>query len=310
MPENTAGMVFYIEKEPEEELSQEEVPFEKVSLWVVDTDFIRPSTQLSLINKLPSGIYKVGESREFGSYCKKINIATDELFIFSNSVIPLIIEEINQFLDKEHKYKEEKLVHKRGILLYGYPGSGKTSLISLLSNEFCKKGGIAFMVSSGAELSNYIFFIKNYFRKIQPDTPIMTIIEDIDRYDEVGLLSDFLDGRHQIEHHVVISTSNNTNNIPDILLRPSRIDLHIEVPIPDSNVKREYLSHKSIKDTELIEKIVNNTPDFSLADLKELYIAIAVLGYSFDHAFEKVNAKYVKKNFGQRKNSANKMGIG
>lgn len=290
----------------------QEEPFEidKATLWVVDFDgIIRPSTTLSLIEKLPSDIYKLGYSREFGSYCKKVNIASDELFVFSDSIVPDILSEINLFLDKADIYKHEKLVHKRGILLYGHPGCGKTSIISLMCNEFFKKDGVAFIVSESRNLEEYISFMKNSFRKIQPETPVITIIEDIDSFDDMSLLLDFFEGKSQLDHHIIVATSNNTQNIPDTLLRPSRIDLRVEISLPSKKVRREYLENKNVKDPEVIDKIISVTDGYSFADLKEIYIAMFVLDYSLEMAIEKLGRPTSRKDYNFSKNPANKFGI-
>jgi len=284
-------------------IEAEEVPQQvsqhdkKVSLWVSEQEFIRPSTNTIIHAKLEPGMYVVDVSREMGIFCKKIEAYSDELFLFSNSVIIDLISEINTFWSKANLYKENKLVHKRGILLEGFPGTGKTSIISLLSQEIIDKGGIVFKVTGPKNLLYYVPFIRDSFRKIQPDTPIITIIEDIDEYDDYSSeLLDFLDGKNHINHHVVIATTNNTEDIDDTLLRPSRIDLRIEVELPSKKVRTEYFKFKKVPD-EKIKELVNKSTEFSLADLKELYICVFLLDYTMDSAVEKISVIKEKKNY-------------
>ena len=68
--------------------------------------------------------------------------------------------------------------------MYGYPGTGKSSYISLICEDLIKQGGVVFKISSPSQLSNYKDFIPNVFRKIQQETPIITILEDIDTYSD------------------------------------------------------------------------------------------------------------------------------
>jgi hypothetical protein len=268
-----------------------------ISLWIFDQGIIRSSSNIVVGQKLDPGMYSVDINRDYGIFCKKIDACSDELFVFSNSIIVDLIEEINLFWSKADLYKQNNLVHKRGILLEGYPGTGKTSIISLLSKEIIDKGGLVFKVSSPKNLLYYITFIKESFRKIEPDTPIITIIEDIDDYQDYGLeLLDFLDGKSQIEHHVVIATTNNTEDIDDTFLRPSRLDLRIEVELPDEQIREEYFRHKSVPE-DMLDELVKRSEEFSIADLKELYICIFLLGYSLDKAIEKISNTREKKNY-------------
>lgn len=159
-----------------------EDPVEKASQWIKEAGILRPSGNLTTQNKLNPGIYKVEVSREYGLYCKLVETKSDKLFIFSDSIIDDLLEEINTFWEKRDLYKENNLMHKRGILLEGYPGTGKSSIIAMLSNEIIKRKGIVFIVSGPGNLNLFVEFIVGNFREIEPNTPIITIIEDIDKY--------------------------------------------------------------------------------------------------------------------------------
>ena len=297
-------MIFTIEEEPPR--SNHDI---KVSLWITEQDIIRPSTNIAIQSKLDPGMYVIDMTRDLGVFCKKTDICSDELFVFSNSVIVDLNAEIELFWSKSDLYKQNKLVHKRGILLEGFPGTGKTSIISLLSRQIIDKGGIVFKIAGPKNLMYYIPFIKESFRKIQPETPIITIIEDIDEYEDYNIeLLDFLDGKSHIEHHVVIATTNNTEGIDDTLLRPSRIDLRIEVELPTEEIREEYFRFKKVPE-ESIDKLVEKSEGFSIADLKELYICIFLLGYPIDKAVDKIAITKEKKNYLENSSKNNSLSI-
>jgi len=292
----------------EYEIQMEEYETERASLWVVEGDIIRPSTNISIQQKLSPGVYDVNISRDYGIYCKKVNIKSDELIVFSDSIVTNLIQEINLFWDKKDLYKDNKLIHKRGILLEGYPGTGKTSIISLLAEEIIKRNGIVFNISSANNLSIYIDFITNSFRLIEPETPIISIIEDIDKFGGEDTLLYFLDGKNNIDHHVVIATTNNTQDIPDAFLRPSRIDLRIEIPLPSEKIRREFFSKKNLNEEE-VNILVEKTDELSLADLKEIYITTFLLGYTIEESLEKVINIRAKRNYKSKNLSKNKLGL-
>ena len=292
----------------EYEIQMEEYETERASLWVVEGDIIRPSTNISIQQKLSPGVYDVNISRDYGIYCKKVNIKSDELIVFSDSIVTNLIQEINLFWDKKDLYKDNKLIHKRGILLEGYPGTGKTSIISLLAEEIIKRNGIVFNISSANNLAIYIDFITNSFRLIEPETPIISIIEDIDKFGGEDTLLYFLDGKNNIDHHVVIATTNNTQDIPDAFLRPSRIDLRIEIPLPSEKIRREFFSKKNLNEEE-VNILVEKTDELSLADLKEIYITTFLLGYTIEESLEKVINIRAKRNYKSKNLSKNKLGL-
>jgi len=303
---NSQGQIIVLSDDPVDDDERKE---EKISVWLKDKDIIKPSTNISLLQKIEPGIYTVDFSRDHGIYCKKMDIKSDELFVFSDSISEKLLKEINTFWEKSERYKQNNLVHKRGILLEGFPGTGKSSIISILCKEIISKGGVVFKINGIRNLDTYFEFIRYGFREIQPETPVVTILEDLDQYEEVeSELLDFLDGKTHLDHHVVIATTNNTELIPDTYLRPSRIDLKIEVPLPSEQTRREYFKFKNTPEDE-IENLVKQSEDFSLADLKELYVCIYLLDYTVEEAVGKITAPKEKKNYLNSSTSGSKLGL-
>ena len=303
---NSQGQIIVLSDDP---IDNDERKEEKISVWLKDKDIIKPSTNISLLQKIEPGIYTVDFSRDHGIYCKKMDVKSDELFVFSDSISEKLLKEINNFWEKSERYKQNNLVHKRGILLEGFPGTGKSSIISILCKEIISKGGVVFKINGIRNLDTYFEFIRYGFREIQPETPVVTILEDLDQYEEIeSELLDFLDGKTHLDHHVVIATTNNTELIPDTFLRPSRIDLKIEVPLPSEQTRREYFKFKNTPEDE-IENLVKQSEDFSLADLKELYVCIYLLDYTVEEAVGKITAPKEKKNYLNSSTSGSKLGL-
>lgn len=278
--------------------SEEKEDSSNVSMWVKDKEHFIPSTDVTIYNKLPPGLYQVNYSNNSGLYCKNLDLKVDELYEFSDSITKSLLSEVSDFWEKSELYKENNLVHKRGILLCGSAGTGKTSYINMLSKELIDRGGIVFKVSSIRGFEHYVEFIKYGFRKIEKSTPIITILEDIDQYMNIETeLLDFLDGQFHLDHHVILATSNNTEDLPDTILRPSRLDLLIEVPNPSETTRKEYFEYKKV-DPEIIDTLVEKSNNFSFADLKELYICVFVFGFTIDDAVDRIiNKTKIKKNY-------------
>ena len=292
-----------------EEVEDEPTQDKKVSLWVKNKDIYTPSADIQIVPILPPGMYTVEYDSNTGHFCKPINLETDELFVFTESIAQELLDEISLFWDKKELYKENNLVHKRGILLYGFPGTGKSSYINMLSEALIKEGGVVFKITGIRNLFNYIEFLKNNFRKIQKDTNIITILEDIDQYKEVEVeLLDFLDGQSHLNHHVVIATSNNTEHLPDTFLRPSRLDLKIEVPMPTEQTRKEYFINKKVPE-DLLDNMVLETKGCSLADLKEIYICVFLLDYTVERAVKQILEPHDKKSYLDNHSRKRKIGL-
>lgn len=292
-----------------EEMYDDIEEFDKVSMWVKSRDVITPSTDIQLLKKLKPGIYKVNSSREIGIFCKEVSFDGDNLFIFSNNQVDKLLNEVKLFWNQKDLYKSNNLIHKRGILLEGSPGSGKTSLIHLLSAAIVKAGGIVFMLDSPSNLPVYINFVKDVFRYIQPETPIITVIEDIDEYASVeSILLDFLDGSNHVDHHLLIATTNDSTEISERLLRPSRIDIRVEIEIPSEQIRREFLAKKKIEEP-LLSNLVDASDTFSFADLKEFFIMVQIFNYSIEDAKSKILNPSEKQNYNFEKSNSKSIGF-
>jgi len=276
--------------------------------WIdYGNDFV-PAPTLKTKEKLPSGVYKVTYSRD-DYHIIPIKINTDELYKFSEDFTDKILNEVNKFWERKEDYKKCKITHKRGLLLAGRPGTGKSAIINLLIDQLIKDDGIVFCINTIKEFQLYTDILKPIIRVLEPDRPIITIIEDIDQMIEnIGsdaMILDLLDGRNSIEHHLVILTSNNTSTLSPALLRPSRIDMLFEVTAPSEIIRKEFFKRKGIPEGD-INTFVKKTEGFTFAELKEVYTGTIALGKTLDEVVNQISSPMETKNYLESKH---KMGI-
>ena len=266
----------------------------KVDLWLEEQGKYTPSQFLTTTTNISPGLYQV-LAKQNEVYALKKPLIYDELYKFDNTANDLF-KEITNFWNQAEKYKNANIVHKRGILLAGPPGGGKTSIINLICDELINNGGVIFQISGDENLDLTVNFLQNKFRKIEPNTPIITIIEDIDKYEWEDVMLDFLDGKTSINHHVVIATSNITEDIPEAYLRPSRIDTIVEINPPCDSIKEQFLIKKGVSQEDA-KKIAKNTSNLSFADLKEIFVKVYLLNYPLEGVINKVKSPIKKKNY-------------
>lgn len=236
------------------------------------------------IPKLPTGIYKpVMHHSHNGStlYFRPLTVLTDDLIQFTDSVLKEIVEEVKVFWSQKDKYEEYGFRHKRGYLLHGAPGSGKSCLINMFVEEMLKHDSI---VLYGGDLSNAISLLPK-FREVEPNRPIMVIFEDIDtsikinRDAESALLS-LLDGETKLDNVVYVATTNYPEDLEERMLnRPGRFDRIIEIELPNDEMRTQYFMAKvgTTKGKDGSD-FVKMTKGLSLGHLREFVVEVFIQG--------------------------------
>lgn len=261
---------------------------EPVNEWIYQDGAWSPSFNSVRADALPAGCYTVDQVQ--GKYfvdAKPLNL--DKIYEMPDGYSRPILNEIEKFWSKKELYADAGLVHKRGILLSGPPGTGKSSTINLLAKDVIQKGGLVFHVSNVRDLDLLVSFVKTKLRKIQPDTPIIVVIEDIDelKNHSSGFLLSFLDGENQLNSCVTVATTNRANTLDDLILRPSRFDWHIEVDMPNEDCRRVYFEKTGVS-ADKIDAFVKETEGLSMAHLKEVFIATHLLDYELEEVISKL----------------------
>lgn len=282
----------------------------------VDGDKYFGYSVTNTVDTIPAGFYKFTSNQQLGVGIVKSNVNLDELFELPFKESKAIIEDIKKFWNSKDKYNEYNYTHKRGILLYGKPGNGKTSIINLLTLELINKhNGIVFSINTPDDLHDFKQFVPTILRNIEPNRPIICTIEDID-----SILSNYghatkssflnlLDGSSQVTNIVYIATTNYPDQLEEnITNRPSRFDRRYEIGLPDDEVRRVYIQNK-IKSEDLqnidIDYWVEQTEGFSISHIKELIISVVIFGNDLDESLnlmrEFIDVKNLKTKQGNKK---------
>ena len=266
----------------------------KFSCWaVLENDEFLPSYQTTA--KVESGVYEIIWNSSLGSnVLKKQPFKTDELYSLPSDEIIDILKDIDNFWNMRDQYEKYKFIHKRGILMFGEPGCGKSGIIQMVSKNIIEKGGIVINIKDEDDVERFSSFIPS-FREIEPNRPLIVILEDIDSIAgehsySISRLLNILDGVKQIENVVYIATTNYPEKLQErITNRPSRFDRRYKVELPNEDIRRCFIENKLSKDD--LEKIdieewLKRTEGMSLSHLKEVVISVIIMGRGFEETLD------------------------
>jgi hypothetical protein len=242
--------------------------------------------------ELSPGVYDILVTRQ-GICFNKVPMGDEKLIIFPDTSIQRVVNEIQKFWSREEQFKKFKVVYKRGILMWGPPGSGKTCALKLITRDIVSRGGVIFKMDNPDTMTQGV----RLFRQIQPETPIMILIEDIDAtikiYNESDLLN-LLDGFEATHKIVFVATTNYPEELgPRIVNRPSRFDKRFKIGYPSATSRRIYLeaiAGDAIGDIDVEAYIRDTNNNMSFAHLKELFTAHYIMGDSYEDAVLMINS--------------------
>lgn len=182
---------------------------------------------------------------------------------------------VENFLASKDFYLKNKIPWKRGILLYGKPGNGKTSIIRTVMSQYNFK---PVTVVAGANDEA----VREAFTYAEEQSPALLYFEDLDSLLEKSLdpssFLNLMDGISAKNGLLIIATANEVKKLKaNVTDRPSRFDRKFEIPLPNAEMAYIYLrrwfdNRISIKKCRELAKYASKH-EFSYAYLKELYIS-------------------------------------
>ena len=241
------------------------------------------------------------------NYLKNKKIAPDLTFLEANSsynwdsVIldektkTAITQNINTILNNLDVYNINKIPFKRGIILKGVPGVGKTLIGKILCN--ISDITMIWVTPKYLETARQVAMIGDLAREL---APTILFLEDIDMYGEsrdsscnkslLGELMSQLDGITENKNVIVIATTNRGDELEKALRnRPGRFDAMIEIPRPGLEEREKMLklyankfACEEIDFKGIADKCVSYT-GAHVKDLVDLAVMTAVEERSYDN---------------------------
>lgn len=233
-----------------------------------------------------------------------------------------ITDKIDRFFSKLDVYKKYGIeVPKRGVLLYGPAGTGKTTVLNKVSEHYGQDSKTAVIVWTTDKFDAYEVkdFVKT-FTYVNGVEKIILIVEDIGgtEIDQTRMRSDssllsLLDNQEKTFKIPVLILA--TTNFPEVFLgnltnRPQRFDDKIEVGYPSGEQRKELLKFFS-KELEVTKDCLDliassKCADFTPAHIKESVIRAAIYDKSLIESVTEIQKEIEK----YKKAFSNKKSVG
>ncbi len=218
--------------------------------------------------------------------------------------------DILDFIKNPEKYKAQGAVMPKGVLLKGPTGTGKTMLAKALAGEagvpFLSAEGAGFVekfVGVGAARVRQLFDMAHALAN-ENKSPVIVFIDEIDTIikkeghntsDEHvhtrNQLQTCMDGIHSSEHPIIVVGTTNVDlaNLHDAMLRPGRLERHIQVDLPDIKGRQSLFDSYGKKYTlseaskAYLSTLAKGSMGFSGADIENILNEAAILAARDNH---------------------------
>jgi hypothetical protein len=208
-----------------------------------------------------------------------------------------LFSEVEQFIDGQATYKDLGLPWKRGIVLYGPPGNGKTKIIRTLASYFnLQMTNMSKSINNGCPeiaVENKVFAGKtgplstlstsSLVSLFYPEKrkPTIYYIEDMDKLlpgssadipaVRLSALLNEIDGVDSVDGVLFIATTNHANELAEaIMARPGRFDTLYEITLPgDTQILKMLNRHKIKVDGKEPIGIIGDLRGYSMAFVEE-----------------------------------------
>ncbi|KAJ6539518.1 P-loop containing nucleoside triphosphate hydrolase protein [Mycena capillaripes] len=198
-------------------------------------------------------------------------------------------KDVYGFFKSEAIYRELGIPWKRGIIMHGPPGNGKTISIKVIMKTCDALDFAPLYVKSFQHYAGEEVAMQQVFDKARQMSPCVIVLEDLDALITDRNRSFFLnqlDGLQGNDGLLVIGTTNHFDRLdPGLSTRPSRFDRKYLFDDPDKDERVLYVQYwqNKLKSNDkidfpdaLVDEVAGLTDQFSFAYLKEVLYAVSL----------------------------------
>ncbi len=197
----------------------------------------------------------------------------------SSASATLLRRDIDSHHNNYKWYRKNRVAYRRGYLLYGPPGNGKTTCVKVMASQYKMH---AYTVNFGSDKVNDTT-LSIMYEAAGNDVPAIIMLEDVDRlfgrsptgHTHVTFqhLLNCLDGVDTPSGLIVIATANHPDELDAaILKRPGRFHKIFGFPNPSEEERSAYFSSRAGLDAGSASALARQTDRFSYAQLGEIWV--------------------------------------
>ena len=279
-----------------------------------------------LEDSIKNNFFKKAKITPGGKFIKPDSTVMDDIILDANIKVRIKSGTVDM-LNNIEVYKKNGVAIKRGILMEGPPGVGKTLVAKALCNQV--DSTFIWVTADDVQYPDDISFIYNMAREL---SPTIVLFEDIDyigkkrsgggdydkgeggSYDKItGELLNQMDGITSNEGIITIASSNYPKSLDKALRnRPGRFDIRVRFEYPNKDLRTQmfnrFLSKTDFTDVKL-DEIVKLTDGYSGAYIKELVLSATMIAIDAKSILTDGKAvvldKHIKDAFNQIETSRN-----
>ncbi len=207
--------------------------------------------------------------------------------VLDESVANLVQRDVETFYAREQWFRDHGLPFRRGYLLHGPPGNGKTSLIRQLMNKLRVNAYTIRLFSPHVNDA----VLAALYKEAHNNAPSIILYEDLDRAfpkngdkkTNVSLqaMLNHMDGIANQGGVITIATANEPTALDAaILKRPGRFDRTVLFDNPEDGLRLRYFQLKAPHlSAEELKSAIRETDGFSFSQLQETYILAGQSAY-------------------------------
>ncbi len=241
---------------------------------------------------VPMGNYELVQGM-MGFEMIPLKVKANEKPIIDHDLMNCLTTDTEVFFSNREFYKANGLPHKRGLLLFGTPGVGKTVLSKHYLSKMTNVYGVMIdcgKISFGASLIEFLDHVCG-------TKPKLIVLEDVDGacngYGGRSAFLNFLDGPKELDNTLVFATTNYPERLDSAILdRPSRFDAIYLLDLPGPDLRKEFLLRwfpDLVQEPERLDALAMATDGFSGAYFRELFVLKGLRKSTIEEALQAIH---------------------
>jgi len=229
-------------------------------------------------------------------------------YYYPESIKELFDLEVLGFMENVEQYNRCG-INKRGLVIFGKPGGGKTTLGHIICN-LVPEHTVIWITPEILTENNYksMSSIKALYKLADFLSPCIILLEDLDLFSQdrdrggdvmaLGALMNVLDGVNSIKNSITIGTTNRLETIEKALKnRPGRFDRIVEIP-PLTDELRDKMFRNRLSDWKVNKNVwaylVEHTDEWTGAEVQELVNSLHLKHISSKRKVKEIDKKWAE----------------